>query len=66
MLTNELLGKEIYVIDVDDQTLFYAPLTRSFAVYDGEANIGDIGEDWVKEASSQKIVSIVVFEPVLI
>ena len=56
MLTNELLGKEIYVIDVDDQTLFYAPLTRSFAVCDGEANIGDISEDWVKEASLQNNV----------
>lgn len=56
MLTDELLGKEIYTIDVDDQTFFYAPLTRSFAVCDGEANIGDIGEDWVKEASLQSNV----------
>lgn len=53
MLTNELLGKEIYAIDVKNHTLFYAPLTRSFAICDGETNIRDIGENWTKEASSQ-------------
>lgn len=37
MLTDELLGKEIYGINVNNQTLFYAPLTRSFAVCDGKA-----------------------------
>ncbi len=56
MLTNKLLGKEIYAINMNKQTLFYAPLTRSFAVSDGKANIGDIGGDWIKEASSQSNV----------
>ncbi|MBU1137277.1 radical SAM protein [Patescibacteria group bacterium] len=56
MLTDELLEKEIYAVDLEGQTLFYAPLTRSFAVYNGNVNIQDISKDWIKEASSQNNV----------
>ncbi len=56
MLDERLLREEVYAIHLDGQTLFYAPLTRFFTVYDGIITLEDVDEEWLKEASDMKNV----------
>ena len=56
MLTKALLKREVYGIEVKGQTLFYAPLTRSFALCDGIVDLYGVDRDWLKEATSMRNV----------
>jgi len=58
VLSNELLDKEIFFIPIENGTLVYAPLTRSFCVYDGPVSREDLEGEyfWVSEAVDIKNV----------
>jgi radical SAM protein with 4Fe4S-binding SPASM domain len=50
MLNEKLLKKDVFSTSIDGKTLFYAPLTRFFAVLDGSLN--NIDSEWINEATS--------------
>lgn len=52
MLTSGLVKKEVFAIRFGGRTLFYAPLTRNFAVYDGVCSLDEIDKQWLKNATS--------------
>lgn len=52
MLTTKLVKKEIFAIRFGERTIFYAPLTRNFAMYDGICSLNEIDKQWFKNATS--------------
>jgi radical SAM protein with 4Fe4S-binding SPASM domain len=54
MLSERLLKKEVFSISTNGKTLFYAPLTRFFAICDGLLN--DIDPEWINKATSPRNV----------
>ena len=56
MLSQNLLRNEVYLIENNEITIIYAPLTRYFSIYEGIISYGDIDDDWLVEATSMNNV----------